>query len=273
MGVPRARTTSVLVAPAVPAVVMVVLAVVPAVVLVVAVAVAPPTNAAPLPTAPLPTAPLPAAPGGAPTSTAASRWAPPPPSDGAGSRNTPHAPAPFAAAAAPVGPAAPAAPAAATGSAVAAALAAPSAARATPVAPGTPTTPAVPGTTAPNAPGRPPPDGVNVAGSAYTWPLRPPPAVITPFGAPEDPFGPGHRGVDLAGHEGEAIAAAAPGKVTFAGKVAGRGVVSIVHADGWVNALQIECLSGTVAADVTGRSPRCTVRDRKIVAKARSHKS
>lgn len=66
----------------------------------------------------------------------------------------------------------------------------------------------------------------------YAWPLRPPPAVLTPFGAPEDPFGPGHRGVDLAGTVGQPVLAARGGTVVFAGLVAGQGVVSVQHDDG-----------------------------------------
>ena len=35
-------------------------------------------------------------------------------------------------------------------------------------------------------------------GTAYTWPLRPVPAVEVAFREPTHRFGPGHRGVDLA---------------------------------------------------------------------------
>ncbi|MDT7578606.1 MAG: hypothetical protein QOH17_4939 [Pseudonocardiales bacterium] len=70
-------------------------------------------------------------------------------------------------------------------------------------------------------------------GSAvYVWPLRPPPAVLTPFGDPTNPFGPGHRGVDLAGTVGQPVLAARAGTVVFAGPVAGLGVVSVQHDDG-----------------------------------------
>jgi murein DD-endopeptidase MepM/ murein hydrolase activator NlpD len=62
--------------------------------------------------------------------------------------------------------------------------------------------------------------------------LLPPPAVLTPFGAPDNPFGPGHRGVDLAGSVGQPVRAARGGTVVFAGPVAGHGVVSVQHDDG-----------------------------------------
>jgi murein DD-endopeptidase MepM/ murein hydrolase activator NlpD len=96
-----------------------------------------------------------------------------------------------------------------------------------------PPTIAAPDTTAPSAPGRGPPDeGDASTEPGYAWPLLPPPAVLAPFGAPEDPFGPGHRGVDLAGAIGQPVLAARGGTVAFAGPVAGHGVVSVQHDDG-----------------------------------------
>jgi murein DD-endopeptidase MepM/ murein hydrolase activator NlpD len=46
------------------------------------------------------------------------------------------------------------------------------------------------------------------------------------------PFGPGHRGVDLAAVAGAPVLAAGAGTVVFAGTVAGRGVVSVDHSGG-----------------------------------------
>ena len=69
--------------------------------------------------------------------------------------------------------------------------------------------------------------------TVYAWPLGPPtPAVVRPFAAPTHRFGPGRRGVDLAGAPGAAVHAAAGGTVVFAGVLAGRGVVSVQHDDG-----------------------------------------
>ncbi len=59
-------------------------------------------------------------------------------------------------------------------------------------------------------------------------PLR----VVRGFEQPAGPYGPGHRGVDLAAASGDPVRAAAVGSVTFAGSVAGRGVVVVQHADG-----------------------------------------
>lgn len=80
----------------------------------------------------------------------------------------------------------------------------------------------------------PPPQGAGIPapGARYAWPLVPPPAVLTPFRAPEHAYGPGHRGVDLAGAPGQPVVVARGGTVVFAGPVAGRGVVSVQHDDG-----------------------------------------
>jgi murein DD-endopeptidase MepM/ murein hydrolase activator NlpD len=63
------------------------------------------------------------------------------------------------------------------------------------------------------------------------WPLRPSPEVVAGFDPPLDPWGSGHRGVDLLGSVGQPVRAALPGRVTFAGVLAGRGVVVISHGD------------------------------------------
>jgi murein DD-endopeptidase MepM/ murein hydrolase activator NlpD len=93
------------------------------------------------------------------------------------------------------------------------------------------TAPSVP---APDAPGPGPSVEIGAAEAqpTYAWPLLPQPAVLTPFGAPENPFWPGHRGVDLAGSVGQPVRAARGGTVVFAGPVAGHGVVSVQHDDG-----------------------------------------
>jgi murein DD-endopeptidase MepM/ murein hydrolase activator NlpD len=63
------------------------------------------------------------------------------------------------------------------------------------------------------------------------WPLRPSPEVVAGFDPPLDPWGSGHRGVDLLGSAGQPVLAALPGRVTFAGMLAGRGVVVVSHGD------------------------------------------
>ena len=61
------------------------------------------------------------------------------------------------------------------------------------------------------------------------WPLTPVPEVVARFDPPAQPWGPGHRGVDLLGVPGARVRAALPGTVTFAGSLAGRGVVVVDH--------------------------------------------
>lgn len=73
------------------------------------------------------------------------------------------------------------------------------------------------------AAGAPAPDPVGV------WPLAPPTEVVATFDPPDDPWGAGHRGVDLAGSPGQPVRAALPGQVAFAGRLAGRGVVVVDH--------------------------------------------
>jgi murein DD-endopeptidase MepM/ murein hydrolase activator NlpD len=71
-----------------------------------------------------------------------------------------------------------------------------------------------------------------VAATGYLAPLAGAIVVTRPFVAPLTRYGPGHRGVDLASTEDEPVRAAGPGVVTFAGVIAGRGVVVIAHPDG-----------------------------------------
>jgi murein DD-endopeptidase MepM/ murein hydrolase activator NlpD len=65
---------------------------------------------------------------------------------------------------------------------------------------------------------------------SYGWPLRG--AVIRPFEEPAGPYGPGHRGLDIAASQGTPVRAAQAGVVAFAGKVAGDRHVSVDHPDG-----------------------------------------
>lgn len=66
----------------------------------------------------------------------------------------------------------------------------------------------------------------------FDWPLRPRPVIGRPFDPPEQDWLPGHRGVDLAGTPGQSVYAAGPGIVVFAGKVAGKPVMAILHEGG-----------------------------------------
>ncbi|WP_239091795.1 M23 family metallopeptidase [Streptomyces sp. SID14478] len=69
------------------------------------------------------------------------------------------------------------------------------------------------------------------SGSSRFWPVGDRPAVVRPWAPPSTPYGPGHRGVDLSAPIGAPVRAVTAGRVSFAGEVAGRGVVSVEVAD------------------------------------------
>ncbi|MFD7663356.1 murein hydrolase activator EnvC family protein [Streptomyces sp. NPDC059788] len=92
--------------------------------------------------------------------------------------------------------------------------------------------------------GPPPPDHPFTARAAHlspatngerAWPVAGPtgarPTIARGWEPPPAPWAPGHRGVDLAASPGATVGAAAPGRVLFAGMVAGRGVLSIEVAE------------------------------------------
>jgi murein DD-endopeptidase MepM/ murein hydrolase activator NlpD len=66
----------------------------------------------------------------------------------------------------------------------------------------------------------------------FGWPLPGTPTVDRGFQPPASAWGAGHRGVDVRGYPGEPVLAAGPGRVTYAGLLAGRGVVTVTHRDG-----------------------------------------
>ncbi|MCD2442426.1 M23 family metallopeptidase [Agromyces sp. SYSU K20354] len=73
---------------------------------------------------------------------------------------------------------------------------------------------------------------------AWTWPVPAPIRVVSPFRAPPTPYKAGHRGIDLLVEPAATVVAAAPGTVSYAGMVAGRGVVAIDHGDGVVSSIE-----------------------------------
>lgn len=66
--------------------------------------------------------------------------------------------------------------------------------------------------------------------ASMAWPVAKP-EILNDFTAPEHDYGPGHRGVDLAASVGDVLTAPADGVISFAGRVAGKRVVSIRHGD------------------------------------------
>ena len=72
---------------------------------------------------------------------------------------------------------------------------------------------------------------VPAAGSPTSGWLPPlePLIVVHGFDPPAGPYAPGHRGVDLAAGVGQPVGSAADGVVSYAGRIAGVGVVAVVH--------------------------------------------
>lgn len=70
-------------------------------------------------------------------------------------------------------------------------------------------------------------------GSRSSWraPIEPP-VLVAAFAPPARRWLPGHRGVDLGAGRGQPVHAAGSGTVTWAGALAGRGVVVVTHDDG-----------------------------------------
>jgi murein DD-endopeptidase MepM/ murein hydrolase activator NlpD len=69
-------------------------------------------------------------------------------------------------------------------------------------------------------------------GSRWRAPVDGPVIVVRPFAPPPITWLPGHRGVDLAAARGDLVRAAGAGTVSFAGDLAGRGVVVVTHDRG-----------------------------------------
>ncbi|WP_345312445.1 M23 family metallopeptidase [Gordonia alkaliphila] len=65
----------------------------------------------------------------------------------------------------------------------------------------------------------------------YDWPLAPRPALTRGFDPPAQRWLAGHRGVDLGAAPQAAVIAAGAGRVRFAGSVAGRPTISVLHPD------------------------------------------
>ncbi|MER5937376.1 M23 family metallopeptidase [Streptomyces sp. NPDC001928] len=80
--------------------------------------------------------------------------------------------------------------------------------------------------TATNVPAAPPPDPP-VPRVARSWPVGVHPPILRGWEPPATTYGRGHRGVDLAAPTGTPVRAVAAGRVSFAGRVAGKGVVSV----------------------------------------------
>ncbi|WP_084961358.1 M23 family metallopeptidase [Thermoactinospora rubra] len=90
--------------------------------------------------------------------------------------------------------------------------------------------PATPQRTPPTAPS--PASQPARAPTTWQWPLPSHPRILRDFLPPPEPWLAGHRGTDLAAPPGTPVLAAGPGVVGYAGELAGRGVVVVLHPNG-----------------------------------------
>lgn len=101
------------------------------------------------------------------------------------------------------------------------------------------------------------------AAGTYAWPVEGP--VIRGFDPPEQPYGTGHRGIDIGADPGTPVRAAEDGVVAFAGPIGGSLFVSIDHADGirttysWLSTVAVsrgqEVLRGAILGTTGGGHP------------------
>ncbi|MFC7644456.1 murein hydrolase activator EnvC family protein [Streptosporangium lutulentum] len=92
---------------------------------------------------------------------------------------------------------------------------------------------AMPGTTAPRTmTGEMSHERAPEPSARWEWPIAGRPRVIRGFAPPPQPWLSGHRGVDLAATPGTEVRAAGPGIIGYAGPLAQRGVVTVLHANG-----------------------------------------
>lgn len=87
-----------------------------------------------------------------------------------------------------------------------------------------------------------------VAAGTWRWPAVGP--VLRGFGAPEHPYGSGHRGIDIGASAGTVLVAPAAGTVRFAGPVGGRLFLTIEHAPGLRSTLSFLAAVSVRAGDV-----------------------
>ncbi|MEU9208442.1 M23 family metallopeptidase [Streptomyces sp. NPDC048415] len=94
----------------------------------------------------------------------------------------------------------------------------------TPSALARPNSPAPPGPSEAAEPGG---TDAQVPAVARTWPVGVRPLVVRGWEPPATAYSRGHRGVDLAADVDTPVRAVAPGRVSFAGRVGGHGVISV----------------------------------------------
>ncbi len=80
--------------------------------------------------------------------------------------------------------------------------------------------------------------GRSEARPAWDWPLPGRPSVQKGFDPPAQRWLSGHRGVDLGGFTGSPVLAVDGGVVSYSGRIAGTGIVSVRHDNGLLSTYQ-----------------------------------
>jgi len=96
--------------------------------------------------------------------------------------------------------------------------------------------------------------------NSWTYPVAAQ-EVFKDYSSPNGDYSAGHRGIDFLASEGEMVLAVTDGEVRFSGQVAGRGVVSIALADGYVAEVEPICANVAEGEIVSTGQPIGTVCD------------
>jgi len=95
-------------------------------------------------------------------------------------------------------------------------------------------------------------------GGPWAWPVVGP--VLRPYDPPEDPYGSGHRGIDIGAAPGTPILVPADATVSFAGQVGGQLFVTLDHGGGlnstfsWLSAVEVRKGQVVLRGEVLGRT-------------------
>ena len=87
---------------------------------------------------------------------------------------------------------------------------------------------------------------LTVSDASWSWPVAHAHAVVWAFDAPDSPWGPGHRGIDLAAKKGDLVFAPVSGTIHFSGRVVDRGIITIKTSEG--NLVSIEPVDALVTS-------------------------
>ncbi|WP_330474033.1 M23 family metallopeptidase [Terrabacter sp. C0L_2] len=93
----------------------------------------------------------------------------------------------------------------------------------------------------------------------WAWPLSPEPEVVRRFDRPDQPWLPGHRGIDLAATVDQAVLAPTDGRISWTGVIAGRSVVVVAHPAGLRSTFEPVTATSAVGTAVARGEPVGTV--------------